>query len=327
MTPRCLVCGKSIAAGDASAPFECHARCAKSVFGSPRPPVFDHSDEELNALARDLVLRRMSVPGVQAKLSVHLERRDSGPDGLTLVGLQGDWILKMPSPAWPELPEAEHFCMTFARSCGIDTEKFALVRMRSGALGFLARRLDRTRQGQLHMEDFCQITGRLTEEKYRGSMEQVGNALRAVSAAPGLDALRLYELTLFCFLAGNSDMHLKNFSMLRDADGTWNLSPAYDLVPVRTVMPEDREELALSLDGKKANLRAGNFARFAASLRLSETQRRRAEERLMARFHANLDDALESSFLSQGFQDSFRSLALANLASFGVRKEIGGGLS
>ena len=317
ITSRCLVCGHPLATDDASAAFECHARCAKSVFRSPRPPVFDHSDEELNALARDLVLRRMSVPGVQAKLSVHLERRASGPDRLTLVGLQGDWILKMPSTAWPELPESEHFCLTLARSCGISTETFSLVRMQSGALGFLAHRLDRPKQGMLHMEDFCQITGHLTEEKYRSSMEQVGRALRAVSAAPGLDAMRLYELTLFSFLTGNSDMHLKNFAMLRDADGTWNLSPAYDLVPVRTIMPEDKEELALTLDGKKANLRAENFARFAASLRLSEIQRRRAEERLLSRFRDHLDEALEFSFLSPDFQNRFRSLALANLAVLG----------
>ena len=316
--PRCLACGRALGAADAG---EYHAVCARALFGSTDAPSFDYSDEELNRLARDLVLRRMSVPGVQAKLSVHLERRGGGAtDRLTLVGLEGDWILKLPSDAWPELPEAEHFCMGLARACGITTADFALVRLRSGALAFLARRMDRTSAGPLHMEDFCQITGHLTEEKYRGSMEQVGRALRDISSAPGLDALRLYELALFCFLTGNSDMHLKNFSMLRTPDGAWNLAPAYDLVPVRILLPSDREELALTLDGKKSNLRADSFARFAASLRLSDIQRRRAEARILDAFRKNLPVALDASFLSTGFKRRFRALADERLSCFSATR-------
>lgn len=312
--PRCLACGLALGAG---AEGEYHTACAKALFGSAAAPAFDYSDEELNRLARDLVLRRMSVPGVQAKLSVHLERRGGGAaDRLTLVGLEGDWILKLPSESWPELPEAEHFCMGLARACGLATADFALVRLRSGALAFLARRMDRTPAGPLHMEDFCQIAGRLTEEKYRGSMELVGRALRETSAAPGLDALRLYELALFCFLTGNSDMHLKNFSMLRAPGGDWNLAPAYDLVPVRILLPADHEELALTLDGKKSNLRAENFGRFAASLRLSDVQRRRVETRLLAAFRNNLPSTLAASFLSTGFKRRFRALADERLARF-----------
>ena len=307
---RCLVCGATLPVGAAG---EYHTDCAESVFGLADAPAFDCDEQALNELARKLVLNRMSVPGVQAKLSVHLERRD-GADRLTLVGMGGDWILKLPADQWPELPESEHFCMALARRCGIETEDFALVRLRSGNLAFLARRMDRSMHGPLHMEDFCQISGHFTEEKYRGSLERVGKALRAVSSAPGLDALRLYRLALFCFLSGNSDMHLKNYSMLRSMDGTWRLAPAYDMVPVRILMPTDLEESALTINGKKANLGKRDFDCLALSFGLSESQGRRAVERTCKAFRTSLDESLDASFLSAGFKERFRELAISRLA-------------
>lgn len=307
---RCLVCGAPLPAGVSG---EYHDDCAKSIFGSVDAPMFDCDEGKLNELARKLVLNRMSVPGVQAKLSVHLERRD-GADRLTLVGMGGDWILKLPAAQWPELPESEHFCMMLARRCGIETEDCALIRLRSGALAFLARRMDRTPRGPLHMEDFCQISERLTEEKYRGSLERVGKALRAVSSAPGLDALRLYRVALFCFLSGNSDMHLKNYSILRSMDGTWRLAPAYDLVPVRILAPADPEESALTINGKKANLKKADFSRLALSFGLSEAQDRRTVTQMCASVRSVLDEVLAASFLSVGFKERFREMALSRLA-------------
>lgn len=86
------------------------------------------------------------------------------------------------------------------------------------------------------MEDFCQLTNKLTEQKYRGSMEQVGKALRGFSSTPGLDAIRFFELALFCYLTGNSDMHLKNFSLLYERNGSCQLAPAYDLLPSQIIL-------------------------------------------------------------------------------------------
>ena len=311
-TSKCLVCGAPL---PAAATGEYHGDCAKSVFGSTDAPSFDCDERKLNELARTLVLNRVSVPGAQAKLSVHLERRD-GADRLTLVGMGGDWILKLPAEQWPELPESEHFCMSLARRCGIETEDFTLVRLRSGALAFLARRMDRTPRGPLHMEDFCQITERLTEEKYRGSLERVGKALRAVSSAPGLDALRLYRLVIFCFLSGNSDMHLKNHSMLRSPDGSWRLAPAYDIVPVRILMPTDSEESALTVNGQKNNLKKADFSCLALSFGLSEAQERRTVAQVCGTMRAVLDDALAASFLSSGFRERFREMAFSRIAVF-----------
>ena len=131
-------------------------------------------------------------------------------------------------------------------------------------------RMDRAHDRVLHMEACARLTDRMTEEKYRASMEQVGRAILTYSQNPGLDALRLFELTLFCFLTGNSDMHLKNFSLIYAADGLVHLAPAYDLLPTQLLLPEDREETALTLNGKKNRLARGDFAALAKSLELTE---------------------------------------------------------
>jgi len=306
---RCLVCGGDCTSGDY------HAPCARSLFLSDAVPTFAYSTEELNRLAKQLVASRVSVPGVQAKLSLHLERASGGQDRLTLVGLDGDYILKLPTAAYPELPESEHFAMTFAGRCGLSTAAFGLVRLASGECAYLTRRLDREK-GVKAMEDFCQLTERPTEKKYFGSYEQVGRLIRRHAAFGGVDALRFFEEVLFCFLIGNNDMHLKNFSLLREPDGNWNLSPAYDLVPVQILLPNDTEELALTLNGKKRRLTADDFAAFAASLHLTPVQCANAVSRMTKRLKAELEGVLSSSFLSDGFKARLRHLIDGRLAVF-----------
>ena len=235
---RCLVCGTSCPMG------HYHAQCAQSLFLSEQAPSFAYSTDDLNRLAKLLVTSHVSVPGVQAKLSLHLERAAAGPDRLTLVGLEGDYILKLQTATYPELPESEHFTMMLARRCGLATAAFGLVPLASGACAYLTRRMDRE-NGIKAMEDFCQLTERPTEKKYFGSYEQIGKLIRRYARFGGVDALRFFEEVLFCYLTGNNDMHLKNFSLLREPDGAWNLSPAYDLVPAQIHLPKDSEELAL----------------------------------------------------------------------------------
>lgn len=310
MTSRCLICGRTCPKG------EYHAACAKSLFGSESAPSFTYSTDDLNRLAKNLIFARVSVPGVQAKLSLHLERSAAGADRLTLVGLDGDYILKLPTSTYPELPESEHFAMSLANRCGIATAAFGLVRLASGERAYLTRRMDRER-GVKAMEDFCQLTERPTEKKYFGSYEQIGRLIRQHAAFGGVDALRFFEEVLFCYLTGNNDMHLKNFSLLRESDGAWNLSPAYDLVPVQILLPSDVEELALNLNGKKRHLKANDFVCFAESLRLNETQCSRAVSRLARAIDESLEEALSASFLSEGFKSSFRKLLVERLSVFG----------
>ena len=300
---RCLCCGKDTTPEEGGY----HGRCLKALFHSGKAPIMDYSWQELNQMATQIIQQRISVPGVQPKLSVHLEKDHRlRADRLTLVGLEGDYILKPPSTEYPFLPEAEHFCMTFARLVGIETEEFGLIALKSGELSFIARRMDRTEEGPLHMEDFCQLTNKLTEQKYRGSMEQVGKALREFSSTPGLDVIRFFELALFCYLTGNSDMHLKNFSLIRQRNGSYQLAPAYDLVPSQIILPEDKEEFALTLNGMKTKIRRHDFEVFGQTIKLIDTQIRNAIKRIASSGEKNLSEALDRSFLPVDKQGEIR---------------------
>ena len=308
---RCLICGAPILDGGGY-----HAACLKGLFGCESAPSFAYSMSELNELAKRLVLSRVSVPGVQAKLSLHLEKAENSVDRLTLVGLDGNYILKLPTATYPELPESEHFAMTLARLCGIETAVFGLVRMESGALAYITRRVDRE-DGMKHMVDFCQLTDRRTSRKYYGSHEQIARTLRRFASAAGVDIVRFFEVVAYSFVIGNSDMHLKNFSLLREHDGTWRLSPAYDLVPVKVVLPNDEDDLALTVNGKNRNLRASDFKTAAATMGLTQVQYRRIVERIGSSVRKHLDEAVERSFLSDGFADRVRKLIASRLSVLG----------
>lgn len=308
---RCFCCGKQLSETEKLY----HKKCVHQLFGSSHVPVLNYAPEELNELAKKIIVSRISVPGVQPKLSLHLEKRNDKSDyRLTLVGLEGEFILKPQSPAWPFLPETEHFCMNLARHCGISTVKFGLVPLKTGELSYITRRMDRTANGPLHLEDFCQILNKMTEQKYRGSMEQIGKAIRQYSDIPGLDTIRFFELSLFCFLTGNSDMHLKNFSLLRCQDGHYELSPAYDLVPVKIIMPEDNEELALTLNGKKNKLTLNDFLAFGRTLQLSGIQIDKAVKRVSQAVHSKLQQSINESFMPRDMQDQTSLLINARLA-------------
>lgn len=306
MSGECLICGGACESG------ENHPSCLRGLFGSETVPSFAYSIDELNRMAEKLVLSRMSVPGVQAKLSVCVERGMNGADRMTLVGLDGNYILKLPSGMYPELPEAEHFAMMLANLCGIETADFGLVRLANGALAYVTRRMDRE-DGVKHMEDMCQLTERRTERKYFGSYEQIAKCIGRYSSVPGQDIAAFFDELLFCYLIGNSDMHLKNFSLIREHDGEWHLSKAYDLVPVKTVMPADEDDLALTVNGKNRKLRLGDFRQAADSMRFTPVQFARSLKRVMSAVRAHLDEALARSFLSDDFKSRLAKLVAAHL--------------
>ena len=164
-----------------------------------------------------------------------------------------------------------------------------------------------------HMEDFCQLTERLTERKYFGSYEQIARKIRLHSSVGGADAVRFFEIVLFSFLTGNSDMHLKNFSLLREEDGRWHLADAYDLLPVKLILPEDTEDMALTLNGKKAKINGGDFMAFAKTIGLNARQAEHAVLRIADSIAANLDKVLCESPLKDEFADRFKKLVCGNL--------------
>lgn len=277
--PKCLICLEKLAEGQSLY----HSSCCKKLFGSPIPPDLPYSWDQLNKLAEKIIRRNVTVPGVQPKLSLHLER--SGPSQssrFTLVSMEGGYILKPPVKEYPEMPELEHLTMLMAIRTGISTAECGLIKLEDGQRSFLTKRMDRAEKKKLHMEDMCQLTDRMTEQKYRGSMEQIGKAVLKHCTNPGYDALRLFEVTLFCFLTGNSDMHLKNFSLLQTLSNEIHLSPAYDLLPTNLLLPEDTEECALTINGKKGKLTYSDFFTFGSKLLLTEAQLNNALKRILA---------------------------------------------
>lgn len=260
---RCLYCYKELAAGD----HEYHAGCVKKAFGTKGVPQIPYSRDNINDLARNLVQSQTTVTGVQPKLSLHLAKGERNePDRLTLVGMEGSYILKPQAKAYTCLPENEDLTMHLAEIAGIKVVPHTLARMADGELCYLTRRIDRDAAGvKVAMEDTCQLSERLTEDKYHSSYEQVAKTLKRYSDVGKLDLVNYWEVVMFCWLTGNSDMHMKNFSLYKPNGGRWQLAPAYDLLSVRLAMPTDAEELALTLNGKKSNIKKADFV--AAMLR------------------------------------------------------------
>lgn len=303
MKNKCLYCYADL---DGKADF--HNACNLSFFGTRETPKLGYSLDQMSELAKNVVERSISVPGVQPKLSMSLinEMKEEGNFRLTVVGaLGGNYIFKPPSPDYPEMPENEHVTMRIAEAYGIQTVPSSLIRLKSGELSYITKRIDRTEDGRkIHMLDMFQITEAF--DKYRSSMEKVGKAIHDHSKNTLLDKLFFFELTLFSFLSGNNDMHLKNFSMIRSDPG-WLLAPAYDLLNVAIVNPDDKEELALTLQGKKSNLKRIHFETFGKELGLTDKQ----VQGVFDRFYKKKTDAIKwikKSFLSKPMKEKYIDL-------------------
>ena len=272
---KCLCCGKVIkdTAADKEKKNRWHSQCIKKFFGTTQMPALDLSEEKLEELASMTVNKGLTVPGVQKKLSLHLS--DDAEARLTIVDYPTGYILKPQTAEYDSLPEYEHLAMNLAETAGIQTVPHALMRV-SGQYVYITKRIDREIKKDsmklYAMEDFCQISNRLTQDKYKGSYENCGRIIKKYSIHPGLDLSELFLRTAFSFVIGNSDMHLKNFSLIESnpAGRQFSLSKAYDILPVNMILPEDEEQLALTLNGKKKNIRKKDFFALAQSLELPE---------------------------------------------------------
>jgi serine/threonine-protein kinase HipA len=307
MHKHCLLCLEPLD----NTSVEYHEACSKSFFGSVQPPTLDYTMDQMDALATTVVSSHIAVTGVQPKLSlslIHDTLQKANRKRLTVVGaLGGNFILKPPTVHYPELPANEHLTMKMASLFGIETVPCSLIRLGSGELAYITKRIDRTDEGsKIHMLDMFQITDAV--DKYKGSMERVGKAIAEYSSNTLLDKLRYFEVALFCYLTGNNDMHLKNFSLFQQLDH-WALSPAYDLLNVSLANPKDTEEMALTIEGKKRRLSRKMFERFGLGLGLNSKQ----IEGVFGRFQKQIPAALdlcERAFLSQeskeGYLEIFR---------------------
>ena len=302
---RCLFCYQPLEDGIS----DFHPSCSRKFFGETVPPELPFSEDQMEELATEVIRSQVTVTGVQPKISLDFPATSppNTPKRFTIVGLWGTYILKPPTPRYPQLPEVEDLTMHLAALAKIPVVPHSLIRLQSGNLAYITRRVDRIKKGKLHMEDLCQLTGRLTEDKYQGSYEQIAKAIWKYSAQPGLDTVNFFEQVLFSFLTGNADMHLKNFSLIHLPARGPVLSPAYDMVATTLVNPADTEDLALTLNGKKKKL---NREDFTAAFQTSGLDAKQQENifRKMEWAHSLWLDFIDTSFLSADFKKRYKEL-------------------
>ncbi len=301
---KCLYCYQEIADGQLY-----HPTCAKKIFGSTAVPELQYTHEQLEELALQVVRSQTTVTGVQQKLSLDITPKDKQqPPRFTIVGLWGRFILKPQSEQFEQLPEVEDLTMHLAKLAKIQVVPHALIPLADGQLGYITRRIDRTNMGEkIAMEDLCQLSEFLTENKYKGSYEQVAKKIKQFASQPLINLVTYWEVVLFSWLTGNADMHLKNFSLYAPQEGVYQLTPAYDLLSTSLVMPEDTEELALTLCGKKRKITRENFVEAMTQSGLSMP----VIEKMFARFRKlqpAWEECIAQSFLSPELQVRYKEI-------------------
>ena len=305
---KCLYCYQRLEEGQR----DFHPNCARKFFGTKDAPILEYKHDDLNQLAEQVIRAQTSLTGVQPKLSLNLNKHD-GCNRLTIVGLWGDYIFKPQTKAYPQLPENEDLTMHLAEAAKIKVVPHSLIRLSDGKLGYITKRIDRTKNGEkIDMEDMCQLTLHPTEYKYKSSYEQIARTITKYSSTPKLDLTNYMQLLLYCFVTGNNDMHLKNFSLYRP-EKDYLLAPAYDLLNTTIVNPKDTEELALPLSGRKTKLRVADFLNTARTIGL--------EESVVLRLINGLQKALpkwqvliQSSFLDENMKKAYQELIMSRLS-------------
>ena len=304
---KCLYCYQELDEGQV----DFHPSCARKFFGNDTPPILPYTRDNMTELAKQVIRTSTSVTGVQAKMSLDVNRGSKNePARFTIVGLWGKYIFKPQSAKYPNLPELEDLTMKMAEIAHIRTARHTLIRLADGELGYLTLRRDRGRKGEkISMLDMCQLTNRLTEHKYYGTYQQLAETIKKYSSAPMLDVQRFWEIVLFSWMTGNSDMHCKNFSLIDSGNGEYVLSPAYDLLAVLLADPQDPEEMAMSfsLGGKKNGFNRNTFMSAFTKSGIPAT----VADRMINRMAGYLPDwkrLISHSFLSEKMQIAYCSL-------------------
>ena len=305
---KCLYCYKELGEGEV----DFHKACSKKFFGVPTAPELPYSLDELDTLAAQVIKSQTTLTGVQAKLSLHLDRHE-GSKRLTIVGLWGDFIFKPQTQSYKTLPENEDLTMHLAEIAKIKVVPHTLIRLQDGTLGYLTKRIDRTSEGgKIPMEDMCQLTERQTEYKYKSSYEQIAKVIAKHSYVPLLDLTDFYEQVFFNWLVGNNDMHLKNYSLYAPK-GKWVLTPAYDLLNVSMVNPKDTEELALTLNAKKKRIKKSDFVRAMQTSGISP----KVFDNILAKYRKLLpkfNEIIDLSFLDKEDKEIYKQSIASRLA-------------
>jgi serine/threonine-protein kinase HipA len=303
---RCLGCYKIL---ENKLPGNYHTSCSKKLFGTEIPPEVNFGSNDLETLALKSLTEHLGLTGVQPKISIHLEKSQNDPTRrMMIVDLWGNFILKPPTKQFPQVSIIEDVTMHMATICGLKVARHGLIKLKTGELAYVTKRFDRPKKGKkIAVEDFCQLSELLTENKYDSSMEKAGKIILKHASNSGLDLVSFFDVTLFSFVTGNSDMHLKNFSLLRSVTGDIELAPFYDLLATKLLLPEDHEEMALRINGKKAKLKKSDFISLGQNLKISEKVIENSLKRLLNKVPA-MKEMVRMSFLSEELKGDYFKL-------------------
>ena len=304
---KCLYCYGELEDGQT----HFHPSCARKFFGTAVVPVLPYTRDNMSDLARQVIRTSATVTGVQAKMSLDLDRgKKNEPARFTIVGLWGRYIFKPQSSKYRCLPELEDLTMKMASAAGIRTVEHTLIPMADGELGYLTKRIDRnSKGGKISMLDMCQLSNRLTEHKYYGTYPQLADTIKHYSSAPLLDVQRFWEFVLFSWITGNSDMHCKNFSLIDMGGRKYTLAPAFDLLAVLLADPEDQEELAMTftVGGRKDGFDRESFL---GAMEESGISRPVAEKKIVRMCNSLpvCESLIDKSFLPDDLKSSYKNL-------------------
>lgn len=278
-----------------------------------KPFAYSAAEQREESLRR---ATKMSIQGLQPKLSVNLSLKKHC---FEIVDQGGRYIFKPQSLDYSQLPENEDVTLKLAETVGINVPVHGLIHCKDKSFTFLIKRMDRYgKKGRLHLEDFAQLLGYTRDTKYSSSMEQVVDAVEQFTTFPALEKSELFKRTLFNFIVGNEDMHLKNFSILSE-NGIHKLAPAYDFLNTTIALKNPKEEIALPLNGKKRNLTRKDFLTYFAKDRLGLTEK--VIETTLKNFSKSktkFEDLLERCFLSDSLKIKYLELMTKRTSILGL---------
>jgi len=298
MISYCLCCGKPLKDNEKNY----HQACLKRLINAIDKQDFDIP--KLDELIKEQIERGNTVPGVQKKLSATFQNNYTSAKK-TISNHSMSYIIKFPSVEFPYITEMENLVMNMAEVCRIKTVNHALYLTKDNQYIYLTKRIDKEDGKHYPMEDFCQLSQRLTEDKYKGSYESLGDILDKYSSQPIADKTELLNRILFCYITGNNDMHLKNFSLISKDNKNFKLSPAYDLLNVSLINPKDKEEMALTINGKKKDIRRKDFIRLIEKYKISEKVYIGLVKALVS-FQIEMEELIDHALISEEQKVAFK---------------------
>ncbi|MCX6224105.1 MAG: HipA domain-containing protein [Bacteroidia bacterium] len=258
---------------------------------------------------------KMSIQGVQPKLSAVLNIKNGSLD---VVDKNGRYILKPQHHIFPELPQNEDLTMRLASTIGIEVPLHGMVYAKDHSLTYFIRRFDRKGQkDKVPIEDFAQLAGMSRDTKYNYSMEKLVGLIDDFCTFPAVEKAKLFKRVIFNYLVGNEDMHLKNYSVIVQANKV-EFSPAYDLLNSTIVLKGDIEEIALPVKGKKSNLNEDVLINYFGKERCGLTDK--VIEKNLEEIKSKLPQwfvLIDISFLSSGVKEKYRLLLHKRLKVMG----------